>query len=114
MANLIRTLHNVSDKFEKDNIEFNEELFEVAETALNGVMDNYAVMKSEAKVLQRLMRGDFQGEAAEAIKALLEIIPKYLNDYEHSIKDFKEAVRIARQMSQEIKNAPIIREIENY
>lgn len=100
------------NKFEADKVEFKDLNFATIESSLSGVMEKYSSMRTCINEIEALDIKTFKGEAAEAIKVLIDILPKYLDDYEHTVKDFITIIKSANGLVNDIPSAKIIKEID--
>ena len=103
----------VSTKFEADEIEYSSLDFAEVLSQINTVMESYALMRGCYEQVAALGIEGFRGEAADSINILIEALPKYLDDFEHTVEDFVTLVDKSDLLVKNIPNSSTFREIKN-
>ena len=106
-------INNIHGRYTAEDIEFDNLDFSAVKSILTGVMEAYEEMQNCSAAISALGIESFSGEAAEAIQELLIVLPKYLNDFEHTVSDLVALVDESQEFVESMPESNLLKEISS-
>ena len=106
-------INNIHSRYTAEDIEFDNLDFSIVRDILSGVLEAYEGMQGCSAAISALGIESFSGEAAEAIQELLIALPKYLNDFEHTVSDLVSLVNASQEFVESLPESNLLKEISS-